>query len=99
MTAIATMIGSVPLLIATGPGATARQSLGTAIVGGMCVATVLSLFVVPVLYITIKTLALRYLHSPKAEMGEGELGSDRNGEGEVRDKPSAIAQGDGYKER
>jgi hydrophobic/amphiphilic exporter-1 (mainly G- bacteria), HAE1 family len=99
MTAIATMIGSVPLLIATGPGATARQSLGTAIVGGMCVATVLSLFVVPVLYISIKTLSLRYLHSPKAEMGEGELGSDQNGEGEVRDKPSAIAQGDGYKER
>jgi hydrophobic/amphiphilic exporter-1 (mainly G- bacteria), HAE1 family len=99
MTAIATMIGSVPLLIATGPGATARQSLGTAIVGGMCVATVLSLFVVPVLYIVIKTLALRYLPSPKAAMVEGELGSDQNGEGEVRDSASAIAQGDGYKER
>jgi hydrophobic/amphiphilic exporter-1 (mainly G- bacteria), HAE1 family len=57
MTAIATIIGAVPLLIATGPGAAARQSLGTAIVGGMCVATVLSLFIVPVLYVVIKTLA------------------------------------------
>lgn len=99
MTAISTMIGSVPLLIATGPGATARQSLGTAIVGGMCVATVLSLFVVPVLYIVIKTLALRYLPSSKAEMGEGELGSDRDGNGEVRDMAPAIVQGDGYKGR
>jgi hydrophobic/amphiphilic exporter-1 (mainly G- bacteria), HAE1 family len=57
MTAISTIIGAVPLLIATGPGAAARQSLGTAIVGGMCVATVLSLFIVPVLFVVIKTLA------------------------------------------
>jgi hydrophobic/amphiphilic exporter-1 (mainly G- bacteria), HAE1 family len=56
MTAIATIVGAVPLLIATGPGAAARQSLGTAIVGGMCVATVLSLFIVPVLYVAIKSL-------------------------------------------
>lgn len=54
MTAISTIIGAVPLLIATGPGAAARQSLGTAIVGGMCIATVLSLFIVPVLYVAIK---------------------------------------------
>ena len=57
MTAIATIVGAVPLLIATGPGSAARQSLGTAIVGGMCVATVLSLFIVPVLYVSIKSLA------------------------------------------
>jgi HAE1 family hydrophobic/amphiphilic exporter-1 len=56
MTAISTIIGAVPLLLATGPGAAARQSLGTAIVGGMCVATVLSLFIVPVLYVVIKEL-------------------------------------------
>jgi HAE1 family hydrophobic/amphiphilic exporter-1 len=67
MTAISTIIGSVPLLIATGPGASARQSLGTAIVGGMCIATILSLFVVPVLYIVIKTLVaqLRSTHRPQ----------------------------------
>lgn len=56
MTAISTIIGAVPLVVATGPGAAARQSLGTAIVGGMCVATLLSLFIVPVLYVVIKTL-------------------------------------------
>ncbi len=55
MTAIATAVGAVPLVIATGPGAAARQSLGTAIVGGMIVATFLSLFIVPVLYIVIKS--------------------------------------------
>jgi hydrophobic/amphiphilic exporter-1 (mainly G- bacteria), HAE1 family len=73
MTAISTVIGSVPLLIATGPGAAARQSLGTAIVGGMCIATVLSLFVVPVLYIVIKTLVLQLRPSHKAQQPEAEL--------------------------
>jgi hydrophobic/amphiphilic exporter-1 (mainly G- bacteria), HAE1 family len=58
MTAFSTVIGAFPLMIATGAGAAARQSLGTAIVGGMCIATFLSLFMVPVLYIVIKTLTM-----------------------------------------
>ena len=64
MTAIATIVGAIPLFVATGAGAAARQSLGTAIVGGMCVATVLSLFVVPILYIVIKTAESRYRRGP-----------------------------------
>jgi HAE1 family hydrophobic/amphiphilic exporter-1 len=62
MTAISTIVGAVPLAIATGPGAAARQSLGTAIVGGMAMATVLSLFIVPTLYIVIKSLEMRLQH-------------------------------------
>ena len=64
MTAIATVMGAVPLMLATGPGAAARQSLGTAIVGGMCIATVLSLFIVPVLYVVIKSAESRFRKSP-----------------------------------
>ncbi len=60
MTAISTIIGAVPLFIASGAGAAARQSLGTAIVGGMGVATILSLFIVPVLYIVIKSAEMRF---------------------------------------
>ncbi|AFY58483.1 hydrophobe/amphiphile efflux-1 (HAE1) family transporter [Rivularia sp. PCC 7116] len=56
MTAISTLLGIFPLVIATGAGAASRQSLGTAVFGGMIVSTVLSLFVVPVLYIVISTL-------------------------------------------
>ncbi len=62
MTALSTVIGVLPLVVATGPGAAARQSLGTAVMGGMLIATVLSLFIVPVLYIVIKTAALRLSH-------------------------------------
>jgi HAE1 family hydrophobic/amphiphilic exporter-1 len=64
MTAISTVIGAFPLFVATGAGAGARQSLGTAIIGGMCVATILSLFVVPILYIVIKTAEARYRRGP-----------------------------------
>ena len=55
MTALATLIGTIPLVTATGAGAGSRQSLGTAVFGGMLIATLLSLFVVPILYIVIKT--------------------------------------------
>ena len=55
MTAFSTLLGIFPLAIATGAGAVSRQSLGTAVFGGMLIATLLSLFVVPILYIVIKT--------------------------------------------
>lgn len=55
MTAFSTLLGIFPLTIATGAGAGSRQSLGTTVFGGMLIATFLSLFVVPVLYIVIKT--------------------------------------------
>ena len=56
MTAFSTLLGIFPLMIATGAGAPSRQSLGTAVFGGMFIATFLSLFVVPVLYIIIVSL-------------------------------------------
>ncbi|MEM1368238.1 MAG: efflux RND transporter permease subunit [Cyanobacteria bacterium P01_H01_bin.15] len=61
MTAISSLVGFYPLLTATGAGASSRWSLGTAIFGGMTVATVLSLFIVPVFYILIKSWSDRYL--------------------------------------
>lgn len=61
MTAISTLVGGFPLMIATGAGSASRQSIGTAIFGGMFVATFLSLFVVPVLYIVISTIRDRLL--------------------------------------
>lgn len=56
MTALSTLLGIFPLLIAVGAGAASRQSLGTAVFGGMLVATFLSLFVVPILYIVISKM-------------------------------------------
>jgi HAE1 family hydrophobic/amphiphilic exporter-1 len=56
MTALSFILGVVPLVNASGAGAASRQSLGTAVFGGMIVSTVLSLFVVPVLYIVIHSM-------------------------------------------
>jgi len=56
MTAFAFILGVVPLMIATGAGASARQSIGTTGFGGMLVATVLSLGFVPVFYAVIERL-------------------------------------------
>ncbi|MBW4446439.1 MAG: efflux RND transporter permease subunit [Spirirestis rafaelensis WJT71-NPBG6] len=60
MTAFSTLLGIFPLTTATGAGAGSRQSLGTAVFGGMLIATFLSLFVVPILYIVIKMTTERF---------------------------------------
>ncbi|MDR6292165.1 multidrug efflux pump [Inquilinus ginsengisoli] len=50
MTSIATALGALPLAIATGAGAESRQAIGVVIFGGVMVSTLLSLFLVPVIY-------------------------------------------------
>ena len=51
MTASATVLGAMPLALATGPGAETRQEIGWVIVGGLSFGTVLTLIVVPVVYL------------------------------------------------
>ncbi len=50
MTAISFVFGTLPLLVATGAGAASRQAVGTAVFGGMLVATVLTVIFVPVFF-------------------------------------------------
>jgi HAE1 family hydrophobic/amphiphilic exporter-1 len=56
MTSFAFILGILPLVFATGAGANGRHSVGTTIVGGMFVSTILNLFFIPVLYVIIQTL-------------------------------------------
>jgi HAE1 family hydrophobic/amphiphilic exporter-1 len=60
MTSFAFILGVMPLYFATGAGALGRHSVGTAVVGGMLVSTVLNLFFIPVLYVLLKTLLGRF---------------------------------------
>lgn len=53
MTTGAMVLGSLPLALAAGAGAESRQAIGWVIVGGMSVGTILTLFVVPVIYLLI----------------------------------------------
>ncbi len=50
MTSIATVAGAVPLMIATGAGAGARTAIGVVIVWGVSIATLITLFLIPLLY-------------------------------------------------
>lgn len=56
MTAFSTVIGAVPLAWASGAGAGSRISIGTAIIGGMMSSTLLSIFLVPVLFLVIEMI-------------------------------------------
>lgn len=62
MTAMATVVGAVPLIVAGGPGSASRAAIGIVIVSGVSFATLLTLFVVPVLY----ALVAPHTRSPEA---------------------------------
>ncbi|MEB3176652.1 MAG: efflux RND transporter permease subunit, partial [Synechococcus sp.] len=66
MTAIAALAGFLPLVVANTAGANSQQSLGTVIFGGLLIATILSLGVVPPFYVAIKHLEERWFGSEPA---------------------------------
>ena len=53
MTTAATVVGHTPLILATGPGAGARNSIGIVLVSGMVIGTLFTLFVVPSIYLMV----------------------------------------------
>src|SRR6266481_2553088 len=59
MTSFAFLLGVLPLVVATGAGAASRRALGTAVFGGMATATLLGVFIIPVLYVVIQRFAER----------------------------------------
>src|SRR5262249_29478271 len=59
MTSFAFILGVAPLVIASGASSAARRSLGTAVFGGMLTATLLAVFIVPVLYVVIENFVER----------------------------------------
>ena len=59
MTSFAFILGVLPLVFATGAGALGRRSVGTTIVGGMLLSTVLNLIFIPVLYVILSRLLKR----------------------------------------
>jgi HAE1 family hydrophobic/amphiphilic exporter-1 len=57
MTSFAFILGVLPLVFATGAGAVARSTIGYTVFGGMLAATLLAIFVVPVLFVLISKIA------------------------------------------
>jgi HAE1 family hydrophobic/amphiphilic exporter-1 len=55
MTAFAFILGTLPLAVASGAGAVSRRILGTAVIGGMLAATLLSIFIIPVAFYAVES--------------------------------------------
>ena len=55
MTSVSTVLGLIPLMYATGEGANQRIAMGTSVVGGMIVSTILTMYIVPAIYSYIST--------------------------------------------
>src|SRR5216117_2401287 len=64
MTSFAFILGSLPLVVATGAGAASRHSIGTTVVGGMLAVTVLGVLLVPAFYVAVERLAEWWRRAP-----------------------------------
>ena len=76
MTSFAFILGCVPLAIASGAGGISRQVMGSTVIGGMLVATVIGVFLVPVTFYVMERFAIRFgkHEAPAAAEGGGASG-------------------------
>ncbi len=74
MTTMAAMLGAFPLMLGSGEGSELRQPLGIAIVGGLLVSQLLTLFTTPVIYLWFDRMALRFRRDPLGPTEAGERG-------------------------
>ena len=67
MTSAATVFGHFPLVLVSGAGAEARNSIGIVLVSGMAISTVFTLFVVPAIYVLIAGKRTRHVAETNVE--------------------------------
>jgi HAE1 family hydrophobic/amphiphilic exporter-1 len=72
MTTMAALLGGVPMMVGTGVGSEIRQPLGYAIVGGLALSQILTLYTTPVVYIYLDRLQTRLFGEKKKQAVSGD---------------------------
>src|SRR5204863_8165435 len=70
MTTFAAILGTLPIALGTGAGAELRQPLGVAVVGGLCLSQLLTLFITPVIYIYLDRIDRMLKHRLEPQLRE-----------------------------
>ena len=60
MTSISTVLGAVPIAFATGAGAESRNPMGIVVVGGLMLSTLITLYVIPIVYVLMDRLCMKF---------------------------------------
>ncbi len=74
MTNFAALLGALPLVLASGEGVELRRPLGLAIVGGLAVSQLLTLYTVPVVYLWLDRVRLKFRRKPEPPAAESAVG-------------------------
>ena len=79
MTSFAFILGCIPLMLASGSGAAARSTMGTGVVFGMTIATVIGLFIIPVSYVFVQRIVEKRKKKKREEVSEEAAGGSLPG--------------------